>query len=164
MSKSDLLTLGTKCPAHSRRPWCGLVACGLPRHPGIPGDEAIVDSHGFLGTKQHETCGDRIAALHNKCFSNGQKSSILHTADAHGGFPPSAAAAAVPLWRFFDLHTSMGFGFFREPIFLLRPSHLAFARLSVCLRVGLEKGSTISISCEASCEHADVGDCDPRFR
>ena len=31
------------------------------------------------------------------------------------------------------------------------------------LRVGLEKGSTISISCEASCEHADVGDCDPRF-
>jgi hypothetical protein len=31
------------------------------------------------------------------------------------------------------------------------------------LRVGPEKGSTISISCEASCEHADVGDCDPRF-
>lgn len=40
------------------------------------------------------------------CFPSGQKSSIVHTADAHGGFPPSSAAAAVPLWRFIDLHTS----------------------------------------------------------
>lgn len=31
------------------------------------------------------------------------------------------------------------------------------------LRVGLEKASTISISCEASGEHADVGDGYPRF-
>ncbi|WP_234851731.1 hypothetical protein [Sinorhizobium meliloti] len=31
------------------------------------------------------------------------------------------------------------------------------------LRVGLEKVSTISISCKASGEHADVGDGDPRF-
>ncbi|MHC2543504.1 hypothetical protein ACVINY_004216 [Sinorhizobium meliloti] len=30
-------------------------------------------------------------------------------------------------------------------------------------RVGLEKVSTISISCKASGEHADVGDGDPRF-
>ena len=31
------------------------------------------------------------------------------------------------------------------------------------LRVGLEKASTISVSCEASCEHADVGDGYPGF-
>ncbi|MBP2471080.1 ABC-type histidine transport system ATPase subunit [Sinorhizobium meliloti] len=31
------------------------------------------------------------------------------------------------------------------------------------LRVGLEKVSTISISCKASGEHADVSDGDPRF-
>ncbi|ACP21610.1 hypothetical protein NGR_b01440 (plasmid) [Sinorhizobium fredii NGR234] len=24
----------------------------------------------------------------------------MHTVDAHGGFPPSSAATAVPLWRF----------------------------------------------------------------
>ena len=41
-----------------------------------------------------------IAALHKKSFPPDQKTIITHTADAHGGFPPSAAAAAVPLWRF----------------------------------------------------------------
>jgi len=25
---------------------------------------------------------------------------MMHTVDAHGGFPPSSAATAVPLWRF----------------------------------------------------------------
>ena len=40
-----------------------------------------------------------------------------------------------------------------------------FSGLSLgnCLRVGLEKASTISVSCEASCEHADVGDGYPGF-
>ncbi|TRB05193.1 hypothetical protein EXN67_26090 [Rhizobium rhizogenes] len=41
-----------------------------------------------------------IAALHNICFPSDRNLSIVLTADAHGGFPPSAAAAAVPLWRF----------------------------------------------------------------
>ncbi|RFZ86841.1 hypothetical protein D0Y60_15565 [Shinella sp. WSJ-2] len=44
----------------------------------------------------------------------------MHSVDAHGGFPPSAAASAVPLWRFFDLHTSMGRGF-AGPFFLPAP-------------------------------------------
>ena len=51
-------------------------------------------------------CSNCIAALHNKCFPSGQKVGIVHPVDAHGGFPPSAAASAVPLWRFFNLHTS----------------------------------------------------------
>jgi hypothetical protein len=43
--------------------------------------------------------------MHNNCFPIAQKKFITPIADAHGGFPPSSAAAAVPLWRFFDLHT-----------------------------------------------------------
>lgn len=40
------------------------------------------------------------------------------------------------------------------------PTARSFTR---AIRVGLEKASTISISCEASGEHADVGDGYPRF-
>ncbi|RVJ15854.1 hypothetical protein CN177_32770 [Sinorhizobium meliloti] len=42
--------------------------------------------------------------------------------------------------------------------------HLQAALIyAASLRVGLEKVSTISISCKASGEHADVCDGDPRF-
>ncbi|AYG77025.1 hypothetical protein CCGE532_31660 (plasmid) [Rhizobium sp. CCGE532] len=66
-------------------------------------------------------CSTRIAALHNKCFPSDQKLIIVHTADAHGGFPPSAAAPAVPLWRFIDLHTSWA-AVSAGPFFLFRSS------------------------------------------
>lgn len=72
-----------------------------------------------------EQRGPCMAALHNKCFPSGQKRGIVHPADAHGGFfPPSAAAAAVPLWRFFEPSHFMGRAT-RRPIFfdLIVPSH-----------------------------------------
>ncbi|MQW16377.1 hypothetical protein GHK56_06790 [Sinorhizobium meliloti] len=60
---------------------------------------------------------NRIAALHKKSFAPDQKTIITHAADAHGGFPPSAAAAAVPLWR---LNTFIPTGpeLSRGPLFL----------------------------------------------
>ena len=62
-------------------------------------------------------CSIRMAALHNSWFCHDQKTGIVHSADAHGGLPPSAAAPAVPLWRLNDLHTLWA-AVFRRPFFL----------------------------------------------
>jgi hypothetical protein len=43
---------------------------------------------------------------------------ISTTADALGGFPPSAAVSAVPLWRYNYLHNYQGPEFSRGPLFL----------------------------------------------
>ncbi|TKT66117.1 hypothetical protein FDR95_06420 [Rhizobiaceae bacterium LC148] len=47
-----------------------------------------------------KACASRIAVVHKNVLFAAQKTTISHTADAHGGFPPSSTAAAVPLWRF----------------------------------------------------------------
>jgi DNA-binding transcriptional ArsR family regulator len=72
-----------------------------------------------------------MAVMHKYWLKAAQKSTISHIADAHGGlFPPSTAAPAVPLWRFFDLLTYKGPWFSGGPLFLpsRQPSHIFFAR------------------------------------
>ncbi|MBL0371941.1 hypothetical protein JJB09_07870 [Rhizobium sp. KVB221] len=59
--------------------------------------------------------------MHIHTLCDAQKTTILHSVDAHGGFPPSAAASAVPLWRFNYLHNYMG------PVFSVA---LFFAQIS----------------------------------
>ena len=70
----------------------------------------------------------RIAALHNKCFPTGQETGIVLAVDAHGGLsPPSAAASAVPLWRFKSPHFNGPR--FRRSIFFAIPRPVTCARL-----------------------------------
>ncbi|WP_165913889.1 hypothetical protein [Sinorhizobium americanum] len=52
--------------------------------------------------------------MHKKRFPNDQKTIMMHTVDAHGGFPPSSAATTVPLWRFIPSKL-MGRGFSDGP-------------------------------------------------
>jgi hypothetical protein len=44
-----------------------------------------------------------MAALHNKCFPNGQKSGIVPAVDAYGGFLPVPPHQLFPSGGF-DLH------------------------------------------------------------
>ncbi|WP_162109197.1 hypothetical protein [Sinorhizobium sp. CCBAU 05631] len=71
------------------------------------GDETTDRGGLWPRAQQHGIC---IAALHKKRFPNDQKTIIMHSVDAHGGFPPSSAATTVPLWRFIPSKL-MGRGF-----------------------------------------------------
>ncbi|MDS7597613.1 hypothetical protein [Agrobacterium tumefaciens] len=69
-------------------------------------------------TGNMQNCTERMPDLHKKELMAAQKSTISHSADAHGGFPPSSTASAVPLWRFLTFTLKRALDLSGGPLFL----------------------------------------------